>query len=286
MKSYATLAQIKDAGWLGIPSTNTDSDTTILRVLGNVSLEIDKLIHRWCECREETRLYTYRHYPGAHVEPVVITDDILSVSSILLDTNADGSYADTMAATDYLLEPLNGYPKYMIKPTLQSNFPGFAENVPAGIKVMGVFGYGDGLSATPYQASGATVKTGGIDGSSTTLNLATGGGAFLLPGMTGRLDSEQFFISAVSGDAATILRPQNGTTAAAHIAGTAVYIYQYPGEIVESTLIQATRWWKRRLSAFQDVIISPDQSQIQVYKGLDPDVKMMLNAFIKRVPWR
>ena len=48
-------------------------------------------------------------------------------------------------------------------------------------------------------------------------------------------------------------RAVNGTTAAAHADSTDVYLYRYPGSVVEACLLQTARLWKRKDLAYAPV---------------------------------
>ncbi len=239
-KSYVTLTQMKSTGYLNIASI-TDYDTDLLRILQNASEEIDHICHRHFDCWEGIQ---YFDGSGRTLLP---NEDILSITSIDLDSDGSGDYASALTATSYLSYPLGGfeqYPKLYLKLKLNASYGGFAPGIPGGVKITGVFGYGDGIGATPYYDSGITVTVATSAG--TTLTLSAEG--TIQPGHTIRVESEQIYINTVTSNGsktATCDRGVNGTTAAIHTAKSA-YIYKYPGPIVESTLILATNWWKQR----------------------------------------
>lgn len=274
--AYANLTQLKSSGWLNVTATTYDTD--MLRMLHDAAQFIDDFTHRHFNCWEGTQ-----YFDGAGIT-FIPNEDILSITTMSLDQDGSQGYATNVGATDYFKYPLGGpfqYPKTMLKTSHNSNIGYFASGIRAGIKIIGVFGFGDGQRAAPYDASGAVVNTGGITDSATTHILATGKGALLAIGQTIRIDSEQLYITAIDVDTITFTRAQNGTTAAAHIAAAVIYIYAYPGPVVEASLIQATRWWKRRETAFQTAVQN-ETGGYNVYKGLDPDIQIMLARYIKR----
>ena len=238
-KCYATLNQLKDPGYLNIP--NTDYDATLLRILENVSEDIDYLCYRHFDCFEGTQ-----YFDGSG-RTLIPADDILSISSLSLDMDGDGTYETTVSSTDYAMYPLNGYsiwPKLYLKLNYRSTCGGFASGIPAGVKITGVFGHGDGNSATPYSSLGITGTVATTSG--TTLTVSAEG--VLQPGHTIRIDSEQLYVTAVTTDGsktATVVRAVNGTIGAAHSTAT-IYLYRYPGPVVESCLLWATNVWKQR----------------------------------------
>ncbi len=273
--SYATLNQMKSSGWLNISASTFDAD--LLRLLTSISREIDKYTNRWFYCLEGTR-----YYDGSG-QTLFFKDDLLSInaSGFKLDTG-DKTYSTTLATTDYDLYPLNIYPKIFTKASNNGQYGNFANGIRAGVKITGVFGYGDGDSATPYTDSTATVNTGNMTIGATTHALATGKGALFSAGMTIRIGLEQFYISSITTDTLTFTRATNGTVAAAHTSGDIIYIYQYPGPITEATLIQASKIWKRKDTAFQTTEGNAFTGQILTFKGFDPDAKDLLSNYVKR----
>jgi hypothetical protein len=135
--SYATLAQFKAA--VGITDSTDDA------ALQNVLDATDTLIDLYCDRKTgfgtatETRYYTAEDYE------YVLTDDLVSVTTLQTDDDANGTYETTWTAgTDYVLAPrnaaLDGFPYTEIDTsvTWPRNFP---KDVYLGVKVVGVFGF-------------------------------------------------------------------------------------------------------------------------------------------------
>ena len=135
--SYATLAQFKAA--VGI--TDSTDDTALQNVLDAT----DTLIDLYCDRKTgfgtatETRYYTAEDYQ------YVLTDDLVSVTTLQTDDDANGTYETTWTAgTDYVLAPANaaldGFPYTEIDTSVSwpRNFP---KDVYRGVKVVGVFGF-------------------------------------------------------------------------------------------------------------------------------------------------
>jgi hypothetical protein len=135
--SYATLAQFKAA--VGI--TDSTDDTALQNVLDAT----DTLIDLYCDRKtgfgtaSETRFYTAEDYE------YVLTDDLVSVTTLQTDDDANGTYETTWTAgTDYVLAPrnaaLDGFPYTEIDTsvTWPRNFP---KDVYLGVRVVGVFGF-------------------------------------------------------------------------------------------------------------------------------------------------
>jgi hypothetical protein len=135
--SYATLSEFKAA--VGI--TDTTDDTALQSVLDAT----DTLIDLYCDRKtgfgtaSETRFYTAEDYE------YVLTDDLVSVTTLQTDDDANGTYETTWTAgTDYVLAPrnaaLDGFPYTEIDTsvTWPRNFP---KDVYLGVRVVGVFGF-------------------------------------------------------------------------------------------------------------------------------------------------
>ena len=135
--SYATLAQFKAA--VGI--TDSTDDTALQNVLDAT----DTLIDLYCDRKtgfgtaSETRYYTAEDYQ------YVLTDDLVSVTTLQTDDDANGTYETTWTSgTDFVLAPrnaaLDGFPYTEIDTsvTWPRNFP---KDVYLGVKVTGVFGF-------------------------------------------------------------------------------------------------------------------------------------------------
>jgi hypothetical protein len=135
--SYATLAQFKAA--VGI--TDSTDDTALQNVLDAT----DTLIDLHCDRKtgfgtaSETRYYTPEEYS------YVLVDDLVSVSSLMTDDDANGTYETTWSSsTDYKLAPINSaldgfpYTALEVSVTMPRNFP---KGVYLGVKLAGVFGF-------------------------------------------------------------------------------------------------------------------------------------------------
>jgi hypothetical protein len=135
--SYATLAEFKAA--VGI--TDSTDDAALQSVLDAT----DTLIDLYCDRKTgfgtatETRYYTAEDYE------YVLTDDLVSITTLQTDDDANGTYETTWTAgTDYVLAPVNaaldGFPYTEIDTSVSwpRNFP---KDVYIGVKVVGVFGF-------------------------------------------------------------------------------------------------------------------------------------------------
>ena len=135
--SYASLSEFKAA----VNITDSADDSALQSVLDAT----DTLIDLYCDRKtgfgtaSETRYYTAEDYQ------YVLTDDLVSVTTLQTDDDANGTYETTWTVgTDYVLAPrnaaLDGFPYTEIDTSVSwpRNFP---KDVYLGVKVVGVFGF-------------------------------------------------------------------------------------------------------------------------------------------------
>ena len=271
MNCYADLTSLKSASYLNIASVTTH-DTYLRRLLDAASRMIDKECDRFFFVQTETRYYDGK--PSG-----MPLDDILSITTLKLDEDEDATYEATLTeGTDFYLYPYNTFPKWKGIIAPQGGYGTFASGAIRGVQIVGSFGYGDGLSATPYHDAGTDVNDATPMTASQTTCTVDDGTKFA-HGQTILIDSEQLFIESIVTHVLTVKRGVNGTTAATHADDSDIDIYDYPEEIREACLIQVMRWWKRKDSAFQDMVGSPELGTFVVAKELDADIKLILKEY-------
>ncbi|NIR67731.1 MAG: phage head-tail connector protein [candidate division Zixibacteria bacterium] len=131
---YCSLAELKSA--LGLEGVSTYDDE-LEGVIEGASRFIDNYCNRFFyQDDDATRYYTARDYN------VCIVNDLRSIDSLATDDDGGRTYSETWTSADYdlyPLNPLNGEPYTMIKPTPNGTyqFPSFAK----GVKIVGDFGW-------------------------------------------------------------------------------------------------------------------------------------------------
>jgi hypothetical protein len=205
-------------------------DARLARLLESASRRVDLDTGRKFFVSQLTR------YATAYQYDAITVPDLLSVSALHTD---DGSraYATEWLTTDYETiasesEP-DRYPRWQIVATPEST-RSFPVGLRRGVRITGQWGYGDGQSASPWSASGATLTVATAAATSVTVSSTT---PFAV-GQTILCESEQLYVTAIGTGALTVERSVNGTTAAIH-AVAAVSIAQYPRDIVDATLARA-----------------------------------------------
>lgn len=237
MNSYGDITTLVSETYINLDG-NAEY-TRLRRIMEGFSRLIDKETERKFYCWEG--IYYFDGPSGK-----LWVNDLLSVSEMALDEDGDGTYEETLAATDYLLYPYNTYPKDEIKPAPNGNYGSFAVGVLKGIKITGVWGFGDGTTATPYAASGDTVQDDPLTAAATLVTITDGD--YFSIGQTIRMESEQAYVQRIDlvGKQLHVRRGVNGTTAAQHAKNTAISIYEYPQAITQAVHLEAAKAWKRK----------------------------------------
>ena len=247
--TYATADDLRDylagtsysSGW-------TSDAGSIRRILEAVSRRIDD----YCGGGTfgpltETRFYdigsgSLRDSP--QYQTVAITDDIktsmstpgvvpldgwiVSPTTVTAYGATDRATSETLTegyANDFFLMPYNSTPKTILKLN-EDTTKGFDAGQQT-LSILGSWGYtADTVSVTTSDAIGSTTATSASVTSATDLG----------PAQTILIDSEQLYITAISGNTLTLERSVNGTTGATHSGGATVYRYDYPELVVQAAL--------------------------------------------------
>lgn len=241
--AYAGLSTLKSAAVLNI--TGTSFDSRLLALLEDASRWIDGYCNRHFYV-----LITTRRFNGDDSRALNVPD-LVSVTSLKTDEDSDRTYELTWAAGDYLLYPLNAEPQQpwgrpytrILVDVEGGNRPSFPAGGPT-VEVAGKWGYRE-----VTEDSGADINEGGSFGAVDTTLTVTDGSKFSL-GDSLSIDSESLYVTGISTNDLTVTRGVNGTTAAAHNDSTDVYLFHYPGSVVEACLLQAARLWKRKDDAY------------------------------------
>lgn len=131
---YATRAELKAR----IGATDTASDTVYDAVLDSASRAIDG----FCNRRFYQQTATTKYFTADDAYELDI-DDLVSVTSIVTDTNGNRTYATTWQTTDYDLEPAGAadvdepYTSICLAPNTIQYLP----SVRRGIKITGTWGW-------------------------------------------------------------------------------------------------------------------------------------------------
>ena len=234
--AYASIADVK--GVLGI--TATTDDTVIRKIVEAASRSIDQHFNRTFVTQSATK-----YFDGA---VKLWLPDLLSITTLKTDEDGDATFENTLATTDYikygvgLENSLNTFPYTRLEISENSNYSSFASGVKKGVEIAGIWGYGDGISATPY-----------ISDTTITEDLTAGEGAIdvtavtnLSPGQLILIGSEQYYIYSIATLTLTVEAGVNGTTEATHSSGATIYIYQYPSDIRQACIDLSVATYQNR----------------------------------------
>lgn len=225
MNNLARLENVKAdiAGLTGI----TALDASVNRGISQVSEEFV----RACGGRQFAAYSGVRYYQGDNPLSTMLRlpDDLVSVTSLLVDYDWDGTYETTLTLdSDYVLYPYNasqkGEPYWGLE--LLFNAPSglvYWPWHPRAVKLAGLFGYS--FEKQSVGTLGAAIS------STTATSLTMTANHDVQLGDTLVIDDEQFDVTAVSTNTITVTRGINGTTAATHLNGAAVSCRRYPRDV-------------------------------------------------------
>lgn len=227
--TYATIQELKlyiNEDSVADTVAWTDSDANLLTLLEGASRRVDG----WCQRSDfgsgfGPRIATNRYDDEGFAE-LDLRDDFLGFSTISLIQGTGGSTVNLTLDTDVYAKPYGSGPYTALR------FSGLGQGPASGIRTWSVAG------TAGYSYEIIPAGTVALASSSATSATVTGGSVF--PGATLLVGSEHIYVTAhTGGTALTVLRGQNGTTAAAGTAAASQF--RYPREVVSATLALAAR---------------------------------------------
>ena len=268
MNSYVTLDLMKSGAVLNI--AGPEDDGRLLMLLESVSRQVDAYCNR--------HFFTLRRAMALDGDgsTALRIPDLVAVDTDGIATDEDRVFESVWDESDYLLHPANADPAG--GHDLSSPYTGILVDTEAGdrgafaagmrrARIAGEWGYWLRTRRASESLAGA-LDTGASE-------IEVSGGSDIQAGHTLLVGSEQIYVRGRDEDRLAVLRGVNGSEAAAHAAGAEVGIYQYPGPVSEAVIIQASRLWKRKDSAFAEAT--------GFVGGLDPDAVDLLAPYRKIV---
>ena len=269
MYSYASRDALKTIAGI----TGTGDDAQYRRVLEAVTSQLDAFTRRTFR----TYLATYYFSPQSSRRVLLDAEELglglLSVTSLKTDEDGDRTYETTWATTDYDLLPLNAankqrpYWEIAITPEGTEAFPRGQK----GLEVVGKWGFYEDL------VRNATLLDGSLNATATSVTIDASTTLEVL--QTILIDSEQMYITELSGTTLTVVRGVNGTTAATHSDNADIDVYRYPYTVSEAALMQASRLWTRRASGYANDVGFGDTGTMRPWVGMDLEVQEMLATY-------
>jgi len=262
----------------GIPSgaaLDADDVTVALALIESASRAIDSATRRKFYNRIATR-----YLRGDGWRTLELDEDLISLSALLVDEDGDRVYEITLAeSTDYELgntdnEDDSEPPFDVIRLLEDASISAFPRGR-RSVKVTGIWGYSAAVAAM-LTSAGVAVTGTLADAADTTLATSAVASPEIAAGMTLKIESEQVYILSGTASPFVIQRGVNGTVAAAH-AAAALSRYVYEPDIVNATLLQAARFWKRRETPIQPIIAGPGIGSFVGQQQLDEDIAAMIS---------
>ena len=248
--SYASIDDLRDYLAGTTYSSGWTSDATILRrIVESASSRIDNYVGMQSfGPRTETHHFdigsgTLRDTPQTlvpsystvligekdfYLSAIPLDSWLVSITSVTSYKQTDRSSSETLTEgynNDYWLEPYNSTPTTRLKLNEDSD-----KSFHAGqqtLAVVATWGYADDtVNETTADAIASTTATSVSVSSASSLGIA----------QTILIDSEQLYITGISGNTLTVERGVNGTTAATHSGGATLYSYEYNPIVVQACL--------------------------------------------------
>lgn len=223
-----------------IPTAAASDDADIEIFVEEASRAVDGDTHRFFYTENVSRIID-----GTDGVTLLLDNDLLSVSELVTDSELDGTFdGETWVSgdvNDFVLRPDNSWPKTEVYVNPWGDF-GF-ENQPRYVKITGTWGFGDGVSADPWYATGLTGTLSSA--SDATIEVSAAG---LFYGQTLLIEDEQVYLKATPTGApltAAVDRGVNGTTGIGHTA-KAISTAIYPPGIIRAATWLATMYFQQR----------------------------------------
>ena len=210
----------------------------------------------------------------------VLLPDLAAITSLATDDNIDRTFETTWATTDYRLRPSNADPasrfngdsRPYTSVIVDSNGTRSFTLGDETVQIVGEWGW--------WLHKATATETADAISSTTAKTFSVSARTDIEAGHTILVDSEQMYVLSYSGNTLTVLRGANGTTGATHSGGAAISLYEFPSPVVEATIIQAARLWKRKDSSFASSV-GLEGGLMEIFRGADQDVKQAISPYRK-----
>lgn len=285
MNEYATPWQLKD--YLGLRDSDkavvesvTGEDVLLRRFCESASRKIDTWTRRKFYPRIETR-----YYDDDESWRIWLDDDLLEIN--LLTTGNTGT---TITPAQYILWPYGDYPKARIdideSTGVALSFSGTPQRANA---VAGTWGYNSDW-ARAWVGSGDTLQAAVTDATGTTLTVTSAAGANV-QGLAPRfqechllkIDDELLYVYAVPlNTSLSVRRGVNGSTAATHLDGAAIYVFEPEPEITLAIQRWGAYLYRQKDSDTFETQAFPEVGMVTTAAGLPADIRQVLDVYTRR----
>jgi hypothetical protein len=262
---YGDLTKLKDDSLLKDPAGGAGDDDELFQLLLSVSDWVDHYCNRHFYPRTDTLVFDGR----GTVQ--LLVPDLISITSLKEDGNADLTFNETWATSDYWSQPNNaaptqhwGGPYTALKARAEGDKADGFVTGEQNFQIIGVWGYGQ-----YSEDSGTDLDDASMDTTKTTV--AVDDGTQFEIGQTALIGTEQMLVTGISSNNLTVTRALNGSTAAAHADNSDINILRWPASVERAALVQTARIWTR----------SADFEPFFVDSDLDTDVRLLLEPYRK-----
>ena len=144
LNGYCTVDDLKHTNRLNIENSDSNSDILLEGVIEAVSRRFDDACNRhfYFDSADVARYYTAGNSKSLFVDDIASQDS--DTVTVEIDTNGDGTYDNTFAASDFVLEPYNanldGVPYQKIEVSSVGRYL-FPVKVKKGVKVTAKWGW-------------------------------------------------------------------------------------------------------------------------------------------------
>ena len=162
------------------------------------------------------------------VSVIPLDNWLVSPTTVTAYGGTDRATSETLTeghANDFFLVPYNSSPKTLLK--LNEDTAKGLDSGQQTLSILGTWG---------YTADTILVTTSDAIASTSTTSISVTSATNLGPAQTILIDSEQIYITSISGNTLTVERGVNGSTAATHSGGASLYRYDYPVLVTQACL--------------------------------------------------
>lgn len=279
-RQYATLNQLAAIKDIDMTAITAAQITRLQSKLRFASTQIDNFTHRFFEPVIATKTFDWQDSYCLDFRG----NDLLALTSI--SDTLQGAI-DTTGAVLYGGNDETVGPYYRIE--LEPGFAVFGYLVwpQRAITVIGTWGYHDEYAHAFTDSSDTVQNATQISASVTSLTVTSASGADtngdsprFQVGQIIRMGTEYSYISAISTNTLTIIRGVNGSTAAIHLNGVAIYTYS-PMLLVNDITLRYARFLDARDDTdFSSVTIDPNGSK-KINPSMPKDITDRLEYLCK-----
>jgi len=271
MNLYAGVSAFRQL-FIDNQALDATDQAVVLRALEAASRRVDHMTHRTFFAETATRVF------DGNGRSWMWLPDLLAATTIKLDEDANRTFELTLAAaTDYYLKRKfyrneDALPKTALELDQNGQRTSFLKQKRL-VQIVGRWGF------TEQTETLDSIAGAGQSSSSTTLTVNDG--TLFSIGNTVLVESEQEYISAITGNNLTVSRAVNGTTAATHATGQLVKRFVYLTEVEQAALILAGRLIKRRESSYANATNNLTTGITETFYRYDPDVSVLLAEHVR-----